>query len=69
MAGESRGHSPLTPTKSRPIRKPSLPNELLFLASGFWLNGARELIQNTEGEALTSKPTLPLRGKAYRPLS
>jgi len=31
---ESRAHSPLTPTKSSPIRKPSLPTDLLFLVSG-----------------------------------
>ena len=48
---ESRGHSPLTPTKSSSIRKPSLPTDLLFLASGLWLREVCELIQNTEDEA------------------
>src|ERR1700757_4979106 len=32
--GQRRGPPPLTPTKSSPIRKPSLPADLLFLASG-----------------------------------
>jgi hypothetical protein len=48
---ESLGHSPLTPTKSSSIRKPSLPTDLLFLASGLWLREACGLIQNTEDEA------------------
>jgi hypothetical protein len=35
MAGESRGHSPLTQTKSSPIHKPGLSPDLRSRASGF----------------------------------